>query len=235
MPPREPLEETPGGPLSQQKRRNALWTAGAAAGLLLLLAGIAWRVDGPDAVLSNTSRLQRFFRRPLSHGEEEGPIVGPARGRMQREPSLRRPGTTVGNADDDGLLWALEPRCLASLYHGTGDDETSCGCGTDQDHGRQTGGSAPAALEIVDGPDGGEEGGPLPPGSTLKFTLRSAHGCSDVLDAAFHSLGADNALGAQVMIPARVVALDTGKFAVSATLPYGGKYTFKVRGRQAGG
>lgn len=217
----------------QPHRTHALWTvAGGAAGVLLLLLVATWRVGPDDGGTAGGGGRLRLFRRPglpNPHPEGEG-----RHQQQQREPpssSLRRPGTALGTTD---VLWGLEPRCFDALYHGKQGDAAAavnsaaaCGCGV---------ASAPAAA-VTDGPRPLAFADENPTdavraGAEARFTLRAAHACSDVLNAAFHSRGDQNALGREVTVPARVVALDGddggGQYAVTATLPSAGTYTLKV-------
>jgi hypothetical protein len=245
-------QQSPPTPRRQQLQPGWSLIVGAAASLLLLVVLLALgagqqkqRIDGGrDA----TGGL-RLFRRPLAGGagaggggagRNQGTEEPPTRGlepqqqqqQQQREqrkqPSLRRPGKALGGSD---VLWGLEPRCLAALYSGgVGAGTEDCGCTPTLIAGPHATAAAAeqSLLAIVDGPHGALRAG----SEEARFTLRSAHQCSDVLNAAFHSPGSMNALGHDVTVPARVVALDGGEYAATATLPYAGEYTLKVRMRR---
>lgn len=232
MMPQQQVEEEQGEGLPEppssrpQQRSNAHWIAAAATttGLVLLLLFLLGGPDGGDwgggGGTGSGGRL-RLFRRPLA-SQEATASVGPAGN--NKGSSLRRPGQALGATD---VLWGLAPPCLAALYHGK--DDPSCGCTTAANQNNQNSSDdVPgdvSALAFEDGPPAS-----VPQGREARATLRSTHACSDVLNAAFRSGEGDNVLGREVVVPARVWALDTGGlYELSATLPYPGTYTLKVR------
>lgn len=225
----------------KEKPRGCRQIAGAAAGLLLLLLllAVTWgQIDGSANAASSIARsspLRFFFRRPIvSHEEQEGGYdAGFGIGRRRDEPSSlrRRPGMDRPGDDAVDVLWRLEPQCVATLYHGTGNDTCGCSIMNHHDSPAAAGGAGaePAALAFVDGEGDDAPSLLLPAGGTARFTLQSTHACSDVVDAAFYTPAGYNALHANVMVPARVLALDKrGGYEVSTTLPYAGTYTLKV-------
>ena len=202
----------------------ALITGGTTAGVLLLaLVALLWAGGDPQQHGATGARLGLFRRPATAQDLEEGGLnkqqQSPHGPREAGTSLRRRPGQEFGATD---VLWGLEPGCLAALYGAQ--HEGDCGCSTvistnDTDEG------SPPRLTFVD-PDAITL---WPAGGTVRATLRARHKCSDVVNAAFHSPGAFNVLGRDVTVPARVLALDTGDYAVLATLRHAGTYTLKVR------